>query len=174
MAKRRNNKSGPSASSNKRRQKRSVREDSSRDRSRALLSDLRHDPGSYTKLLRKHHLSTKTAHKYLGPALYAGLDGRVHATKSDRLTRQILFPSSSGDIPTAVRGSRAASKLSEFFNDRGKLLGHKLSAQDFEAKWRGVRIAGKEIFADAATIFLRADFGDVKIDDLYGSVGGAE
>jgi len=49
-----------------------------------------------------------------------------------------------------------------------------MSAEEFEAKWRGVRIAGQEVFADAATIFLRADAGDLKIESLYASVGGAE
>jgi hypothetical protein len=49
-----------------------------------------------------------------------------------------------------------------------------MSAEKFEAKWRGVLIAGQEVFADAPTIFLRQDAGDLKVDDLYGSVGGAE
>ncbi|MGH9514247.1 MAG: hypothetical protein ACRD3P_01030 [Terriglobales bacterium] len=88
--------------------------------------------------------------------------------------RPLFFPRSSGDVLRRVRGSKAASKLSEFYIDRGKLLDHKLSAHDFEAKWRGVRIAGEEVFADAATIFLRAEFGDLKIDELYGDLGGAE
>jgi hypothetical protein len=39
--------------------------------------------------------------------------------------------------------------LSDYYNDREKLLRGKLSAAKFEAKWRGMRIAGKEVFADA-------------------------
>jgi hypothetical protein len=145
-----------------------------RRRSLALLRGLRAGEGSYSKLLRDYHLDTRTAHKHLGKALRVGAGHRVHATKSDRLVRELLFPSFSGDVLRRIRGSKAASQLSEFFRDRGKLLGHKLSAQDFESKWRDVRIAGQEVFADAATIFLRADFGDLKIDELYGSVGGEE
>jgi len=151
-----------------------AREKAPRRRSLALLSGLRTGEGPYSKLLTDYHLDTRTAHKHLGAALRVGAGRRVYASKSDRLMRQLMFPQSSGDVPARIRGSKAASKLSEFLNDRGKLLGHKLSAHDFEAKWRGVRIAGREVFADAATIFLREDFGDLRIDDLYGSVGGAE
>jgi hypothetical protein len=153
---------------------RSARENSSRRRSRALLHDLRRGEAPYVELLRKYHLDTRTARKHLGAALHIGPGGRVHASKSDRLTRELLFPLSSGDVPTRIRGSKAATKLSEFFNDREKLLRNKMSAEQFEAKWRGVRIAGQEVFADSATIFLRADAGDLKVDHLYSSVGGGE
>jgi hypothetical protein len=88
--------------------------------------------------------------------------------------RELLFPTASGDVPVRIRGSKAATKLSEFFSDREKLLGNKMSPEEFEAKWRGVRFAGQEVFADPATIFLRADAGDLKIESLYASVGGAE
>jgi hypothetical protein len=151
-----------------------AREKAPRRRSLALLRGLRAGEGSYSKLLRDYHLDTRTAHKHLGTALRIGPGGRVQASKSDRLVRELMFPSPSGDVPAKIRGSKAATKLSEFFTDRGKLLGDKLSVDEFEAKWRGVRIAGKELFADAATIFLREDFGDLRIDGLYGSVGGAE
>lgn len=153
---------------------RRAREKAPRKRSLELLSDLRAGEGSYGKLLRKHHLDTRTAHTHLGAALRIGRGGRVHASKSDRLMRELMFPQSSGDVPMRIRGSKSATKLSEFFNDRDKLLGNRMSAEQFEAKWRGVSIAGQEVFADAATIFLREDAGDLKVDDLYASVGGAE
>jgi len=151
-----------------------ARENAPRKRSLALLSDLRARKGPYTKLLRDYHLDTRTAHKYLRTALRIGPGGRVHASKSDRLMRELLFPLSSGDVPTRIRGSNAATKLSGFFHDRDKLLGNKMSAEEFETKWRGVYVAGQEVFADAATIFSRADEGDLKVDNLYASVGGAE
>jgi hypothetical protein len=100
--------------------------------------------------------------------------GAFGAAKSDRFTRNLLFPSPSGDIPRQIRGSKAATKLSEFFHDRDTLLHGRMSAREFEAKWRGVRIVGQEVFADAATILLRAHAGDLKVENLYASVGGAE
>lgn len=154
---------------------RRAREKASRERSLALLSDLRHGEGSYSQLLRKHRLDTRTAHKYLGRNLLGGSRGqRVHASKTDRLVRYLLLPLSSGDVPTRIRGSNAATKLSEYFHDRDKLLRGKMTAEEFEAKWRGVHIAGQEVFADTAAIFLRAEAGDLKVENLYASAGGAE
>jgi hypothetical protein len=152
-----------------------IREKDARKRSLALLSDLRRDRGTFEALLREHHLDRRTARKHLGRDLRGGGRGqRVRPSKADNRVRELLFPLPSGDVVRRIRGSKAATQLSEFFIDRGKLLGKKLSADAFEAKWRGVLIAGQQVFADAATIFLRADFGDLKINDLYGSVGGAE
>jgi hypothetical protein len=152
-----------------------ARKTATQQRSLALLSDFRRGKGTFEELLQEHHLARQTAYKNLGRDLRRGGRGRrVRPSKADSRVREILFPLPFGDVLRRIRGSRAATQLSEFFTDRGKLLGNKLSAQDFEAKWRGVRIAGQEVFADAATIFLRATFGDLKIDDLYGSVGGAE
>jgi len=144
-------------------------------RALALLSDLRRGEGPYSELLREHHLAAQTARKHLGRDLRGGGRGqRVRPSKADSRVRELLFPSSSGDVPVRIRGSKAATNLSEFFHDRDKLLRNTLSADKFEAKWRGVRIAGQEVFADAASIFLRADAGDLKVENLYASVGGAE
>ena len=84
------------------------------------------------------------------------------------------FPTSSGDLTVPVRGSQAATKLSEYFRDRDKLLRGKMSAEKFEGKWHGVRIAGQEVFADAAIIFHMANAGEMKIENLYASTRGAE
>ena len=152
-----------------------ARERASRERSLALLSDLRRGEGSYSELLREHHLDTRTAHKYLGRDLRGGTGGqRVRPSKADRRVRLLLFPTPSGDVPVRIRGSRAATKLSEFFADRDKLLRGKVSADKFEAKWRGVHIAGQEVFADTDANFLRANAGDLKVENLYASVGGLE
>jgi hypothetical protein len=64
--------------------------------------------------------------------------------------------------------------LSDYYNDREKLLRGKLSVTKFEAKWRGVRIAGKEVFADAGTILEMADADVLKMENLYASVGGEQ
>ena len=62
-----------------------------------------------------------------------------------------------GDVPIRTRSSRDATKLSDYYNDREKLLGGKLRVAKFETKWRGVRIAGEEVFADAGRILEMAD-----------------
>jgi hypothetical protein len=66
-------------------------------RSIDLLYDLRHGEETYTKLLRKHRLSTRKAHRYLGSNLIGGERGkRVRASKTDRLVRELMFPTRYG------------------------------------------------------------------------------
>jgi hypothetical protein len=82
-----------------------------------------------------------------------------------------MFPQSSGDVRIRTRSSRDSTKLSDYYNDRDKLLRGKLGVAEFEGKWRGVRIADKEVFADAGTILERADADDLKMENLYAGVG---
>ena len=143
-------------------------------RTLALLSDLRRGVGSYEELLRKHGLRGRTARKYLGRDLLGGTRGKpVRASKADRRVRELMFPKAFGDVLIRTRSSRDATKLSEFFHDREELLDNELNADDFEAKWRGVHVAGHELFADAAEIFRMANAAALKLEDLYGSTGGA-
>ena len=79
-----------------------------------------------------------------------------------------------GDVPIRTRSSRGATKLSEYYNDREKLLYGKLSMAEFEAKWRDVRIAGKQVFAAAAAILEMSDADVLKMENLYASVGGEQ
>lgn len=151
-----------------------AREKATRERALNLLSDLRRGKGPYSKLLRKHHLTTRHARRYLGRDLIGGTGGKpVRASKADRRVRELMFPKSFGDVLIRTRSSRDATKLSEFFHDRDKLLRGKLSAEDFEAKWRGVRVAGEELFADAFVILGMADADVLKLENLYASTGGA-
>jgi hypothetical protein len=145
------------------------------ERALALLSDLRRDEGSYSKLLRKHSLNSRAARRYLGRNLSIAKRGqRVRASKSDRLVREILFPTALGDVPLAIHGSRASTKLSEYFRDRDKLLHGKMSAKAFEGKWQEIRIDGKGIFADSAEILQLGDADLLKIEHIYSAPGGAE
>jgi hypothetical protein len=149
-----------------------ARQKSTYDRTTNLVTDLRRGEGSYTKLLRKHHLGSRTARKYAGRDILGGTRGKaVRASKADRRVRDLVFPMSSGDVPIGTRSSRDATKLSDYYNDRDKLLRGKLDIPTFEAKWRGVRIAGEEPFADAATILRMADADVLKMENLYASVG---
>jgi hypothetical protein len=150
------------------------REKATRERALNLLSDLRRGKGPYSKLLRKHRLTTQQAHWHLGRDLLGGTGGKpVRASKADRRVRELMFPKSFGDVLIRVRSSRDATKLSEFFHDRDKLLRGRLSAEDFETKWRGVRVAGEELFADAFVILGMADADVLKLENLYASTGGA-
>ena len=74
-------------------------------------------------------------------------------------------------MPELVRGLPAATKLSKYYQDRAELLGGDMSIKDFEAKWRDVRIDGREVFADADAILRMADAGILNVENLYSSVG---
>lgn len=137
-----------------------------------LLYDLRHGRDSYTKLLRKHRLTTRKARRYLGPNLLGGTRGkRVRASQKDNLVRKLMFPWPSGDAPELIRGSAAATKLSNYFQDRGELLGGDMSSDEFESKWLGVHIDGREVFANAEAILKMGDADTFGPDGLYSSVG---
>jgi hypothetical protein len=143
------------------------------DRTTNLVTDLRRGEGSYTELLRKYHLGSSTARKYGGRDLLGGTRGKpVRASKADRRVRDLKFPMPFGDVPIRTRSSRDATKLSEYYNDRDKLLGNKMSAEEFEAKWHRVRIAGEDVFADAQAIFEMEDADVLRMENLYASVGG--
>jgi hypothetical protein len=153
----------------------SVDEKDEYGRSIDLLYDLRQGEDPYTKLLRKHRLNTRKAHRYLGSNLIRGTRGkRVRASKTDRLVREVMFPTRFGDMPAFVRGSRAATKLSNYFQDREKLLRNKMGSEEFEAKWRDVQIDGREVFADADEVLRMANADIFQIEHLYASVGSAE
>jgi hypothetical protein len=149
-----------------------ARQKATYDRTTNLITDLRRGEGSYTELLRKHHLGSRTARKYAGRDLLGRTRSKpVRASKADRRVRDLMFPQSSGDVRIRTRSSRDSTKLSDYYNDRDKLLRGKLGVAEFEGKWRGVRIADKEVFADAGTILERADADDLKMENLYAGVG---
>jgi hypothetical protein len=149
------------------------REKAKYDRTTNLVTDLRRGGSSYTKLLRKHRLDPRTARKYAPRDLLGGARGKpVRASKADRRVRDLWFPTSSGDVAIRTRSSRDATKLSEIFHDRAKLLRGEMSSNSFEAKWRGVRVAGRELFADAAEILRMADADVLPVESLYASTTG--
>lgn len=84
--------------------------------------------------------------------------------------RNIKFPKPFGDLTFRTRSSRDATMLSDYYNDRDKLLGGKLAVAKFEAKWRGVRIAGEEVLTDVRTIFEMEEADVLRMESLYASV----
>jgi hypothetical protein len=153
----------------------SLREKDAYARSIDLVYDLRNGDGPYSRLLRKHRLDSRTVRRHAGRYLLGGKRGRrVRASKTDMLVRELKFPTGWGDVPRLVRGSKAASKLSDYYNDRDKLLNNEFSPAEFEAKWRGERIARRELFAHADRILQMEEADVLNIEDLYASVGSAE
>src|SRR5438270_892046 len=102
------------------------------DRTTSLITELRGGKGPYTELLRKYHVSSRTARKFGGRDLLGGTRGKpVRASKADRRVRDLLFPMSSGDVPIRTRNSRDATKLSDYYHDREKLLRGRMPVSEF-------------------------------------------
>jgi hypothetical protein len=153
----------------------SAREKSTYDRVSNFISDYRRGEGTPSELLRKHHLARRTVRKYGGRDIFGGTPGRpLRVSKSDRRVRLLMFPTSVGDVPIRTHSSRDATKLSEFFQDRDKLLRGKLSAESFEIKWRLVRVANRELFSDVSAILEMADADVLKLENLYASTIGEQ
>ena len=144
------------------------------DRTTNLISALRRGEGPYTELLQKHHIASRTARESAGGDLRGGGRGKpVRASKADRRVRDVWFPTSVGDMRFRTRNSHDATTLSDYYHDRDQLLHDKMNAHQFELKWRDVQVAGRKVFTDVGQIFRMADAGELKIEDLYASTGGA-
>jgi hypothetical protein len=144
------------------------------ERSLNLLSDLRRGKGSYSELLRKHRLSTRTAHKYLGRDLLGGTHGKPVRAQQSRQTRASTHvPQNLPETyPSAPVVLEMRQSFPNFFATATNSFGGKLSAEHFEAKWRGVRVAGEQLFADVSVILGMADADVLKLENLYASTGG--
>ena len=149
-----------------------ARQKATYDRTTNLITDIRGWQGFMDGTIPEAPPRSRTARKYAGRDLLGGTRGKpVRASKADRRVRDLLFPTPSGDVPIRTRNSHDATKLSDYYNDREKLLRGKLSVANFETKWRGVRIADEEVFADAPEILEMADADVLKMETLYASVG---
>lgn len=151
---------------------RNQREADARERALAALARMRREGRSLQAAAKAEDTSPATVKRYVGSALRQEPGGHYRPTPRDRIVRKLRFPMASGDVPVRIRSSQDATKLSEFRNDRAKLLRGKLSTNNFEAKWRGKRVAGRELFADAAEILRMADADVLPVENLYASTTG--
>ncbi len=135
---------------------------------------MRREGWSFRKATDWAHVDRRSARKYLGSALLKPehKGGELRATKGDRITRTLRFAGANGTFDyKQVRGSKAASELSQYFKElKAALRDRKLT--EFEAKWKGAKISGKEVLADATRIQQLADAGLLKFETLYKQARG--
>jgi hypothetical protein len=86
------------------------------DRVVSVISKLRSEGTSLKQTSREMRVSPRTVLRYGGSALRKGADGRYQAKKSDRLLRVLMLPGPDGPREIALRGSRAATVLGEYWN----------------------------------------------------------
>jgi hypothetical protein len=98
---------------------------------------------------------------YVGSQLFRDQKGRIQVTPADRLPRPMLIPTTLGDQPILVRGSRKAVLLAAY--RRAIMTGDEAELQKFE----GQRVAGQELITDLGTIQALLDAGAIDPAEMY-------
>src|SRR5258708_16308399 len=86
------------------------------DRVVNVVSKMRNEKASLQKAAKELGISPKTVKRWAGSALQKRGGGKWSAKKTDTLLRVLTIPASDGTREIAVRGSRQATQLAEFWN----------------------------------------------------------
>jgi len=126
-----------------------------------VLALMRRTGASLTAAAREEHIDPRTVRKYLR----AELRGRGRATKADRRTRDMLIPTTIGNAPVAVRGSKQASQLGRYMSAVSKYL--RTGDVDGLAQFEGQSIAGHVLITDPDLLSSLAQAGALTLDEIY-------
>lgn len=92
------------------------------DRVVGVISKMRSERTSLQRASREAGISPHTVIRWGGPALQKRSNGRYAAKPNDRLLRVLMIPTPEGKREIAVRGSRQATQLAEYWNAVQKYL----------------------------------------------------
>ena len=92
------------------------------DRTIRVLSKMKAEKVSLSQAARDVGVSRDTVIRWAGSALKKGASGRYTAKRRDSLLRMLMIPTADGTREIAVRGSRAASTLGEYWAAVQKFL----------------------------------------------------
>ena len=126
-----------------------------------VLARMRRTGASLTVAAREEHIDPRTVRKYLATEL------RVHgkATKGDRRKRDMLVPTSLGNAPVTVRGSKEASELGKYMSAVGKYL--RTGDVKGLARFQGKNISGQPLITDPDLLSSLAHAGALTLDEIY-------
>jgi hypothetical protein len=82
----------------------------------SVVSKMRSEKLSLQKAAQDHGISPRTVKKWAGKALQKRANGKWVASKSDNLLRVLTIPTSDGTREVAVRGSKQATLLADYWN----------------------------------------------------------
>jgi len=122
---------------------------------------MRRTGASLTAAAQEEHIDPRTVRKYLR----ADLRGRGKATKADRRHRNMLIPTTIGNSPVTVRGSRQASQLGRYMSAVSEYL--RTGDGDGLAEFEGQSIAGHGLITDADLLSSLAQAGALTLDEIY-------
>jgi hypothetical protein len=141
--------------------KRSGKRQETYNRALHVLARMRRTGSSLTAAAREEHIDPRTVRKYLK----AELRGRGKATKADRRKRDMLVPTTVGNAPVTVRGSKQASQLGRYMSAVGKYL--RTGDVDSLAEFEGKSISGHSLITDADMLSSLAQASALTLDEIY-------
>jgi hypothetical protein len=140
------------------------------DRVVAVVSKLRSHGTSLRQTSREVGVSPRTVIRYGGSALRKGSGGRYQAKKRDRLLRVLMVPSAEGPREIAVRDSRQASTLGEYWNAVHRYLatGETLGIKKFDGK-HVINAEGQQValLTDLRELDRLGSAGVLSFESLY-------
>jgi hypothetical protein len=139
-----------------------------RERALAALSRMRSGL-SLNAASREAHTTAATVRRYLPTAVHRTKSGRFVASTSDQYARSIRILTAQGQKIVAVRGSRTASRIAEYWS----AVDHFLKAGSTQRLWkfRGQSFQAGKVrypFLTSPETLKRLGFaGEVQFEDLY-------
>jgi hypothetical protein len=127
---------------------------------------MRRTGASLTAASLEEHVDPRTVLRYRWHELRRSGRGKPYQpTKTDRLIRKMLVPTTLGPSPVSVRGSQRASKLGRYMSAVGKYLrtGETAALDKFE----GQSISGHRLITDPRTLSSLAQAGALQLDEIY-------
>jgi len=122
---------------------------------------MRRTGASLTAAAREEQIDPRTVRKYLKTEFR----GRGKPTKADRRNRDMLIPTTVGNAPVTVRGSKRASELGKYMGAVGKYL----RTGDVEGleRFEGKSIAGHTLITNPELLSSLAQAGALTLDEIY-------
>lgn len=139
-----------------------------RDRGLHVLAAMRNNPAlSLSHAARLEGVKVETVKKYFPSALEKS-NGKYRVTRSDRYTETLYIPDAEGKaVAVKTRSSRERREGGEYLRDLGRALRGDTKAL---LKWRGKKIAGRELVTDMrAIVAMEPALSDFS---LYRAIGG--
>jgi hypothetical protein len=126
-----------------------------------VLARMRRTGASLIAAAREEHIDPRTVRKHLR----AELRGRGKATKADRRKREMLVPTTLGNSPVTVRGSKQASQLGRYMSAVSEYL--RTGNTDALSEFAGQSIGGHVLITDPELLSSLAQAGALTLDEIY-------
>jgi hypothetical protein len=131
------------------------------NRSLHVLARMRRTGASLTAAAREEQIDPRTVRKYLKTELRR----RGKPTKVDRRKRDMLIPTTVGNAPVTVKGSKQASDLGKYMLAVGKYL--RTGDVEALARFEGKSIGEHPLITDPDLLSSLAQAGALTLDEIY-------